>query len=156
MFNIVLTAALTSFVILSGLFLGAFFAFKYLKSKVLAVFYANFIPADSATPTPFALIVQSIASTFGTEIAAHLKATFLGLQSVDAKNERREAAAGIIGGNSILGAILSSFPAVGKKISKNPAMAALADMAINRFTGGPRPAGNESNNHEFHPVQFKF
>ena len=128
-----------------------------MAKRRIANFIVGFVQSpDKDTPSPLALLCQSIASIFGQQISLHLKATFLGLQSVDIKNERREVAGNIISGNSVLAAIMASFPAVGKKMGKNPAMAALANMAISKFTGGT--GGNEQSsgsNGSNEQVKFK-
>jgi di/tricarboxylate transporter len=143
-----IAAGFVAFLLLAGLFAVGFLV---LKRKIQRSFLEFVTAPGKDQPSAFALIVQSIASTFGSEISAHLKATFLGLQSVEAKNERREVAAGIIGNNAVLSAILASFPAVGKKLGKNPALAGLAEMAVNKFMSPKSaPAGGSSP-----AVQFK-
>lgn len=148
--NGVLTGLITGLIVLFGLFAAVFVIYRVMRRKITALL-VDFVTAPSpAQASPLALIVQGIAATFGAEIAQHLKAAFLGLSSVDSRAERKEAAQSIIAGNSVLGAIAASFPSVGRKIGRNPALAALANLAVTKIAGG----GAGENGH--HPVQFKF
>lgn len=140
MFNAVVTGVVSGFIVLTGLIVAGYIVFKLAKRKAGQAIVNFITPAAAGQASAFALTVASVAGVFGAEIAQNLKAVFLGLQSVDNKNDRKAAAAGIIGGNSILGAIASSFPTIGKRLAKNPAMAALADLAVNRFAH--QPAGD--------------
>jgi hypothetical protein len=81
-------------------------------------------------PSEFSNIVSMMADEFGVKVAASLKSTFMGVQSGDAKATQQVEAAmvedGIAGQNPILGMILQSYPALAKKIMKNPALASKA------------------------------
>jgi len=143
-FNMILTGIFSGLVTVFGLLLAGAIVYRLAKRKIRA-FVVDFVTSPSPqTPSPFAALVSLIAVTFGSEIAGSLKAVFMGVQSVDAKNERSALAASVISGNSMLGAIVSGFPAVGKAMKKNPGMAALADLVLGRVlsgkgqsTGGP-------------------
>lgn len=118
----------------------SFVLYRVVKRQIAAKFDAFFLSPTPETASAFATLISTIAGVFGSQIAAHLKAVFLGLQSVDAKNERKDIAGAIIGGNSVLGAIVSAFPAVGKKLGRNPALAGLADLVAGKLTKPAAPA----------------
>lgn len=139
MINSLLTGLVTGLIVLSGLLFLFLGVYCYAKKQFNEYIRANLYSPDGDSPSNFALVVQSIAGVFGTEIAHHLKAVFLGLQSVEAKNERREAANALINNHSVLGAIAASFPAVAKKMKNNPALAQLAMMALEKTKPGPAP-----------------
>jgi len=156
MFNSILTGLVAGSVVLAGLLLTGLVCFQLAKRKIRAFFEANFLAPDKDTPSSFAVLVSTIAGTFGSEIAGHLKAVFLGLQSVEAKNGARAAAAATIGDSPVLGAIVSSFPAVGKKLMKNPAMASLADMVLGKVLAGKNNQSPAPQDNGGRPVQFTF
>lgn len=149
----ILTGFLTGLIVLFIVFSGVIGVFFYAKRRVTRDMVRLLQSPSSDIPSPFALIVQSIANVFGQEIANHLKAVFLGLQSVEAKNERKEATQALIQDNALLSTIISSFPAVGKKMTKNPALAQLAGIVINKELNKNNPSERSQDSN---PVKFEF
>lgn len=125
MVNIFLTAFLTGFT--GAITLIFFFGVCFYAGKrwLSGQFVKHFTSSSEGSASNFALLCQSIASIFGSEISQRLKSTFLGVESVAAKKESREAAMNLSSGNPVLGAIMASFPSVAKRIIKNPAMGAM-------------------------------
>ena len=147
MINSVLTGAVAGVIVLVGLLASAGVIYYAIRRKIERVVISFLVSPTPDTASPFALLVSSIAGTFGSEISASLKATFMGLQSVEAKNASRAAAASVIQGNPLLTMIISSFPAVGRKLRNNPALAGLADIGLSKVMAG-RAAGGETGNHQ--------
>jgi hypothetical protein len=145
MINSILTGAAAGIVMLAGLTLAAFVSFYLIKRKISSFVVKLLSSPDGKTPGPLMEISGIIAAQVGSEVAQHLKAVFMGLQSVDSKNERKLAAQAVISGNSLLSAIAEGFPAVRKKLEKNPMLAGLASMAVDRFAGGSKNPPGQGN-----------
>lgn len=92
-----------------------------------------------------AKFVDTMAGTFGTRIAASLKATFMGVQSVESKIQARVEGAitkDLITQNSpVAGIILDKFPAVAKLVHKNPG---LLDIVTQYLGKGKQPEGGDN------------
>lgn len=102
--------------------------------------------ADENTPSPLAQLTDQVAGTFATRMVNSLKSSFLGMQSVAKRNEQRlqgdvalDLASQV---NPLLGAALGSFPAVRKRLEKNPELIGLAAQYLGGR--GPQPG----NGHE--------
>src|SRR3990167_2319346 len=128
--NSVLTGLAAGLTLFFCLIVAGVIIRRRVSARISAFILENFV-GDGKTPSPFASVVDSIAAVVAGQIAAHLKAVFLGLQSVEGKNERRAAAQAVISGNSVLGAIASAFPAVRRKLSGNPALADRKSTRLN-------------------------
>lgn len=118
----ILAAILTGLVTALVLVLALFIIYRVASAR----FFEFCSAPDDKTPSPLAAIVQSIASVFASALSQSLKAVFMGVESVESKNRGRLQADFIADSNPMLGAILSSFPAVAKRIAKQPALAQLA------------------------------
>jgi len=156
MINTLLIAAVLLAGVVAGVFLALYLAWRIVSRRIQAAAIKFLAPPAPGEASEFAKVVDMIAGILGAQVAAHLKAVFLGLQSVESKNERRQAAAGLMAGNSLLAALAASFPALGKKMLNNPALASLASLAINKATAprtdtAPAPASGDGV-----PVKFDF
>jgi len=58
----------------------------------------------------------------------------MGLSSVEARNEKREAVDSLLAGNPALGAILSMIPG-SRKLMRNPALLSMAAQALGKLSG---------------------
>lgn len=146
---------LTIVILLSALIIGIFgalFAVKLYvdrqKRAFTSILQSYFEAPDSETPSQFALVTEAISERFAQKLVASLKSSFMGMQSVDAKNMARlegDVMQDVAGQqNPMLGAILSSFPAVSKRLAKNPALYPLVQAAMAKLATGAGGATGKS------------
>lgn len=99
-------------------------AYKREKQRFLDVLKLYFEQTGENELSEFGLLVNSVSDTFAQRLLASLKGSELGLRSVEAKNLSRlegditqdETTAA----NPLLGALLSNYPSVAKRLAKNP------------------------------------
>lgn len=146
-----LTAVLTGvFVALAniGLFFLVIVLLRKEKQAYINTLHAYFEAPDATTPSQFAQLVDRVSDTFGHKIMTHAKATFMGFQSVDAKAEARlegDIMSDLLSQNNpILAIIADSFPAVAKRLRKNPGLLPVIQRLLPGLGKKP-PAGD---NHE--------
>ena len=140
----ILTAILVGFFVFLGQILAVLVAIRLVKAAITRAIVRFITKPSENTPSPLVELINMVAIQTGGQVSASLKAAFMGIQSVDSKAERKAMAQAVISGNSLLNAFVQSFPAVGKKLSKNPMLAGLADMAIDKFTNKSAPAQESS------------
>jgi len=146
----ILTAALTA-----ALAAGAgFLLYRRLASKLTDFLRSWTEPADKDTPSPLAQLADQFAVILAQRFTGSLKGAFLGMQSVDKRNEQRlqadmvqDTASNI---NPLLGAILTQYPAVGRRLAKNPELLGLAAQYLSKGvaaapSNGHSPAGPVEN-----------
>lgn len=138
---------------LANLSLAIFFHRLYNreKQKFISQIRAFFESPNKETPSYFASVTDNIAGQFAYRLSTTLKATFMGVQSGEAKQGAKLQEALSLDlltqKSPMAGAILTSFPAVQKLVKSNPAlgeMAAsmLANMGKNKGEGGGGDDGN--------------
>jgi len=133
--SMVLTALLTGLVVVAGLVAVSYAVYRVLSQKL-----ADFLTApDESTPSPFAQAVDSIAVTFAQRFTASLKASLLGMASVDKRNEQRlqddivqDVATQA---NPMIGMLLQQFPQLRKRLAKNPELIETALAYFNKGAG---------------------
>ncbi len=125
----ILTGIITGFTVAIVLLLVLGVMFYVVKRKIANIFRGFFESPNKDVASPFAVLVATIAQTFGTEISQSLKATFMGVQSVESRNNRKAEIAAAAGSNPLLGVILQAFPALGKRLS-GPVVSALASSLL--------------------------
>jgi len=149
--NMILTAITVMFSVFFGVMLAAGVLYVIIKRQIERLIRDFVTSPGQNTPSPFASLVSQIAGVVGGSVAASLKAVFLGVQSVESKNARAMESEMIAGQSPILGAIMTSFPAVAKRLAKNPQLAGLAlEVAGKVFSKSKGGAPMEA------PVQYKF
>lgn len=98
----------------------AFIGYKYVTRKITAFF----MPPAEGQPSAFGIVTAQLINQAAVAVTMQLKTTFMGIQSGEAKRERKEQAAGIqemIGAaNPLMGAIAGQYPGVIKAALKNP------------------------------------
>jgi len=152
--DIVLTAILTAWIAFS-LLVGALYLVYRAALRRLLIFGKSWTePGDDDTPSPLAQLTDQIAVTFAQRMTGSLKGAFLGMQSVDKRNEQRlqqdlvqDTATNI---NPLLGAILTQYPAVGRRLAKNPELLSLAAQYLSKGmaaapSNGHSPAAPDEN-----------
>ena len=119
--------------------------------------FKDFItPPDDKTASGLGNFVSAISDTISRSLVAQAKATFMGKQSGESRAEAAvegDIAEGMASQNPLLGAALSSFPALKKTLRRNPM---LVDFALQKLgsmmvgNGNARQTGTDGKS------QFKF
>lgn len=111
-------------------------AFAVISKRVFSQIVAFITPEADGKPSSLALTVQAGGEMIARSIVAQAKSTFMGKQSGDVRGEQAVladiATDKINMVNPALGAILNSFPSLGKTLRRNPA---LIDFALSKLTG---------------------
>lgn len=146
----VLTAFLTSFLLLAGLVV----AIRRIAGQIKATARLYFEPQAEDKPSEFSALVEQISIMFSKHLVGHLKTSFLGMQSVDKRNEQRieqdMLQDGATAANPLLGAILTSFPSVGRRLAKNPALADLLIKTVaSKLAGSGSTPGNNGHSKDY-------
>lgn len=146
----ILTVILTgSAIILTQLAL-AIFAWRRLqreKQQAIATIRSYFESPDPETPSEFAKLIDAGAQVLSSRLVASLKGTFMGVQS-GAKRGEDALQADFLGDavsmqNPIAGAILNAFPAVKRRLGKNPELIPTAMAMLSKILpGGSAQGGN--------------
>lgn len=153
MINAVLTGAVAGLVVVIALLVGLGVFYHVAKRKLRAVFIQHFTSSDTTRASNFALLCQSIAGVFGSEIAQRLKAAFLGIESVAARNESKEKIQAVTANSPLLAGIMAGFPTIAKRIIKNPAMGQFISSVL---ANAGKPKENQPSNHHDESVKFNF
>ncbi|KKM23370.1 hypothetical protein LCGC14_1615900 [marine sediment metagenome] len=156
-FNMILTVALIgSAVVLINvlLILAVYRRFSREKQAFIAVLQSYFEP-HGEDPSEFSKVINIVTDQFGVKMAQSLKSTFMGVQSVDAKNTARIEGAitkdAVSAGSPLLGVAMQSFPALAKLIAKNPALAGQAQTILAGLGNPGSMPGNGDNRAEAAP-----
>lgn len=147
----ILTGIVTGIVILAGIYI----AYSALKRKIWRRITAFVTPSVDGQLSELATMVNGIVAGIASSTAQSLKAVFMGEQSGSDRAERRAQSDVALSGSPMLSMIAGSFPAVGKIIRKNPALAPLIEGLASRVIQGgvsatPASTGNG------HEQKFKF
>jgi hypothetical protein len=109
------------------------------KRRITRWLEETFTPPDGSTPSRAALWFNTAAVILTQHLVAQAKATLLGMSSVDAKNEQREA----VNANPVIGMLSSFLP---KKLSKaiggNPVLSNLVMSYVSKAAANMRNKGN--------------
>jgi len=125
-----MTIILGAILVVSTLILIILVLFLLNLRAVLAGISAFATPAREGETTPLAELVAQISGQFSDDIMSKAKHTFLGMQGGAARQSG--AVEGAIAEDlvsiqsPVLGAIMQAFPALSKKIQRNPGLAPLA------------------------------
>lgn len=124
------------------------------KQKILDLAKSYFEPQSPDQPSEFGAFIQVASDTLARSITGQLKASFMGIQSKAAQAEKaiqgdllQDA---VSMSNPVLGAVMSSFPAVGKRLRKNPELWPLIEHFLAKGVrtpaagSGPDPGSNGS------------
>lgn len=106
-----------------------------------------FTAPDDKTLSPFAQLTDVVSQVMARSIVAQFKTTFMGIQSGLARGSKAVEGAlaqdMLAQESPLAGSLLASFPALSKALRKNPALGALAQIALQRFV---------NNNHHSTPA----
>lgn len=142
--SILLALILLSNLLLFGLF---FIVIQRIRSFIVS-------PGEQK-PSPLSLSLQALSDMVGRSIVATLKATFMGKQSGLVRGE--QAVSGDIAQDQLaqspIGAVLQSFPTLGKSLRRNPA---LLDLALSAFSGMNRNQSGVITQGNGEKPKFKF
>lgn len=139
---------LTLLVVVSAGNLALLLVFARKLSSVTADIRAFIHAPDEKTPSPLANTVQIVADMIGRSICNLLKTTFMGKQSGESKSTAMLAGDIALDtlGSSPLGAILSSFPALGKTLRKHPELIDAAMGMLSKKAGSNGSASDSGSN----------
>ena len=148
-----LTAALTGLaVFLSGFILLFIVRSVYEREKRAFLFMlrAYFESQEPGEKSQFAAFIDILSETFAQKMVMTLKTTFMGMQSVDRRNEQRLETDLVKDmasqENPLIGALLNQFPAVARRIAKNPELMGLAmNMLANKGKAAAAITGGGNN-----------
>ena len=144
MFNAILTAVLLGIINLAIVFFVFFVINRRLEALIASI--ASYFSPHNGNPSEFAQVTEQIAAQFADKAVTQVKMSFLGQQSVEARNAKRlegDLAMDLASQSSpLIGALLSSFPAVAKRLQKNPELLPVAQGLIEKFMSkqGNNPA----------------
>lgn len=130
----ILTGVLTAFLTIFLLFVGLFATYLVLKRRLLSACRTFLAQPDEKTPSQLAVLVDQMSFILATRIVTQLKTTFMGMTSVDARNDQRSAAAEIAAANPGLAAVLQMIPGA-RRLLKNPELLALIGGAFSKISG---------------------
>jgi len=143
----ILAAILGATLVILGNIALLLVAVRYVEEQKRAatnVALAYFAP-DGDKMSQFALAVDAIAATFGARLVNSLKASFMGMQGVDSRNEKRlqtDMMSDMAGQASpLLGALVTQFPAVARRLAKNPELIGLAQGLLGNMLS-KKPGNN--------------
>lgn len=122
------------------------------KRKIISNLTAFITPAAEGQPSPLYQMISAAGDQLAVNLVARAKATFMGIQSGQARLEK--AVAGDIAvdaasaASPLIAAALNSFPSLAKRVRKTPELAALAmQLLSSKKPAADRPAGNGSQPH---------
>lgn len=151
-----MTNILLLLIILSNLLLFGLFVYAFARVRAVYTQFRLFVtPIEEGKPSPLAQTTQVLADMLGRSLVAHIKGTFLGKQSGDARAQTAVSAdiAQDSMAGSPIGAILESFPSLKKSIRRNPQ---LLDIALQFLSKNKQaqslPGGNGSSGSQ---IKFK-
>jgi hypothetical protein len=117
------------------------------KDQISQLATSYFTAPDENTPSEFARLVDNASQVLASRLVQTAKSTFMGLQSGQARLD--QAVQGDLvqdlasQANPLVGAVLSSFPALRKRVAKSPEVLPLVLDLVNKLRSGP---GNDGNN----------
>lgn len=153
-FNMILTGILSGIITGAVILTGIFVAYAMIKRKIVRRISAFVSPLGDGQASELAVMINGIVAGIASSTAQSLKAVFMGEQSGSDRAERRVAADQALS-SPMLSMIAGSFPAVGKMIRKNPALAPLVEGVVSRVISGGGglpgglPGGNGHNKFKF-------
>lgn len=126
---------------------------KYSISKVKITLTEYFSPGPDQTPSPFALTVDNISLILAKHIVNSVKGYLLSLNSAEVRTAKAEARRELQeSGPPLVSALLGAFPALGKKIIKNPEIAQLAMSAFQNL--GKKEDQGDNHKPEVNPFKI--
>ena len=146
--NILLTAN----VLIAALQLSVLVLFILRVRAIYAQIVEFISPEADGKPSPLALVVDAISSSFSRSITAQIKTSLMGKASGDARAataiEADIAQDMAVKSNPLIATLLNSFPSVRKTLRRNPELFDLAVNSIKRRNGSFPELGTKEGNHE--------
>lgn len=134
--TIMVSAIIAGLLPVFGIVLALFIArlwFERQKAALITTLKAYFETNDPDTPSQFGAFIDIVSSQFASKLVSSLRAQINQMASVGARQENQINAAlttDMISQMPLAGALLSAFPALGKMVKKNPAIAGLVQSKI--------------------------
>lgn len=146
-----LTALLTGFFIFLANALLLFIVYRAVNAQKTALINAlrAYFETEEGQPSQFAQFIDIISERLAQKMVNTAKASFLGMQSVDKRNQDRMAQDMVTDvasqANPLVGLLLTSFPTLGRRLAKNPGLLELLlPMMSNLGKKSPGPSNGQS------------
>ena len=122
-------------------------AYEREKARFFNSIKLYFESPDDKTPSEFAVLIDTLADRFADKMLNKFKTSFMGQQSVDSRNLDRlktdMVQDGLTAQNPLIGALASQFPAVSRRLAKNPNLLPMFQGFLSNLG---RPDGNRGGN----------
>ena len=136
----VLTMVLTAILAVSLVTCGLLLVFIVAKRRIMRSVRRFLLSPDENTPSQLAVMVDQVAFVFAQRIVTQVKTTLMGMNSVDSKNEKKEAVAEALKGSPGLAAALNFIPGA-RRLMKNPE---LLSLLVSGLAKAGKGSGNGS------------
>jgi hypothetical protein len=151
-----LTAVATGLIVLTGIVGLSILGYMTVRRAIMrgiagaraefgSYLRAYFEAPDENTPSEFAKLVDAMSVTASRRVVNELKTTFMGMQSGDNRLEKAMEADVIkdmaISQSPLLESLLSMFPTLGRRLSKNPAAMQFLPGLLSKLGVGGGPGG---------------
>ena len=137
----ILTLALTGVALILSLVAYTEYAIRREKRAVIETLRLYFEAPDEQTPSEFARLIDTTADIYSKHMLDRFKTSFMGMQSVESRNEKAlkgEIAQAVIAQeNPLLSSLIASFPALRKRLAKSPELLPLAQSLLGKVKGNP-------------------
>lgn len=148
----ILTVVLTGASFLVALLVVYVLLVRYMEAQkraLLLTLRAYFESPDAETPSEFSQLTDALCQQHSTKMVAAFKGSFMGMQSVEAKNVQKlegDIAQDVMAQQHPgLGALLSSFPAVSKRLASNPQLTPLVEGLLGKLLSKGASPGTKGN-----------
>lgn len=91
---------------------------------------------DDKTPSPLASVIDQVSQVVARAIIVQAKTTFMGMSSVQAKAEKKQAVEQVEAQYPMLGLLKNLSPGIQKSLVKNPALLNLAGQLLSKANPG--------------------
>lgn len=106
------------------------------KKIAISTLKAYFEPDANGGPSEFARFIDIVSENFASRLISSLRGSLLNLSSISSRQEKAvdgAIAQDMISQVPLAGAALQAFPALGKLIKKNPAVAGIVQQKLMEF-----------------------
>jgi len=138
-----LTAILTGILVVVANFIAVFFAWR-----LFTRFLRAYLEPQHGQPSQLALLFEFLIDRFLEKLNHSMKSSLGGLNSVEARNEKRidvDIVKDLAADTSpVLGALISAFPSLAKRVANNPSLIPLALKALEKWGGAATAARRSS------------
>jgi len=123
------------------------------QKSIIKAFFHEYTDPRGPDPSLFTEHIDQISGRLASSIVRTLKAQLMNISSINTRQGKAiegEAAVEAVRGTGGLGELAMNMPQIQKMVQKNPLLAMLAQMALNKSGGAERTpveAGHPGNGH---------